>query len=180
MKNITSISIIVIVTIFLVFFGISQYGQKKKSGKNFYMTQVTKPSGVLIMGGDRDKIEPFKKDLENNDYIDRYWDHLHQSTAYEKEGKLELAIAELEKALTIIKNGLEAHWTLAELYEKNGKYDKSIKEYDWVIACQEEILKKFVVEKAKFAITQKEKLLQDLRASRARVEELKRKSETGD
>ena len=175
--TITHITIITVVTVFLVFFGISQYSQKKRIKNDVYMTQ----SGAMIFGGmakDKDKIESFKKDFEKDDVFNRFWNYLDLSVECEKKGDYTNAIIEREKALELAIKEMgkapqaQARDGLRELYEKVGMYDNAIKQYDWLIAYQGEALKYYVGKKSKFAITQQEKLLQDLKSSRARVEEL--------
>ncbi len=180
MKNITKLSIITGLVIFLVLFGVSQYKTLKVKAPPMYMTiYKSKGGAVMAMGGtgsDKEKIDAFKKSLEEND---EFSDCLESSYSYEKKGDYQNAVIEGEKALELAKTKGD-HWMvragLAELYEKVGKYDLAIKQYDWIIPYQEEALADALKTTYKLEIARREKLVNELKEAQKRVEELKASS----
>lgn len=181
MKNIAKISIIGGVVVFLLLFGVSQYKYIKVKASPIYTTIYKSNAGVMTMGGmasDKDKLDSFKKSLEQDK---EYSDHMYAAIQYEKSGDFENAIREREKAIEVTKY-LGDIWMaragLAKLYEKVGKYDLAIKQYDWIIPYQEEALVNTTKRGYKLAIEHRAKLVNDLKEGRKRVEELKAESAT--
>lgn len=181
MKKITKISIISGVVIFLLLFGVSQYKYIKVKTSPVYTTAYKSNAGVMLIGGmasDKNKLDSFKKSLEQDK---EYSDHIYAAIQYEKNGDFENAISEREKALENTKNYgdiWEARVGLAKLYEKIGKYDLAIKQYDWIIPYQEEALTDSAKKGYKLDVERRQKLVDELKEGRRRVEELKAKSET--
>lgn len=184
MKKITKISIISIITIFLILLGFSQYSQKVKKSPT-YTTMHATNKGAIIFGGlsqDRSKVESFKRDFEKNDYVNQYWDCLHKADNYADKGDYANAIVEEEKALKLVLVSRNAGdvWQvrtgLARLYEKTGKYDLAIEQYDWLIPYQEEAVNNSASKGYKSDVNRREKIVNDLKESRKRVEGLKAKS----
>lgn len=173
MKKITKTFIITGVVIFLVLFGISQYKTLKVTTSPIYTSVYKSKSGaVMTMGGmasDKEKIDLFKKDLEQDD---DFWEYLDKSDKYTKNGEYLNAIEELKKATSIYPGDHTPHTRLTNLYEKIGQYDLAIKEYDWVIRYQEEAMKDSAKRGYKLDTERRRKLVDELKAERKRVEEL--------
>lgn len=175
MKKTPKILIISSITIFLILFGISQYKNIGIKKSPTYATVHKSEAGVMLisgMGSDKNKLDSFKKSLEEDK---EYSDHIYASIQYEKNGDFEKAIIEREKALATTKN-LGDIWGarvgLATLYEKVGKYDLAIKQYDWIIPYQEEALANSAKKGYKLDVERRQKLVNDLKESRNRVNEL--------
>jgi tetratricopeptide (TPR) repeat protein len=175
MKNITKISIISGIVIFLLLFGVSQYKHIKIKTSPIYTTIYKSNAGVMTIGGmasDKDKLDSFKKSLEQDK---EYSDRIYAAIQYEKSGDFENAIREREKALEGTKyvgDIWEARVRLATLYEKVGKYDLALKQYDVIIPIQEEALASALKTTYKLEISRREKLVNDLKESRKRIEGL--------
>ena len=92
------------------------------------------------MPSDKEKIDSFKKDLEQNNDSNNFWECIDKSDSYTKKGEYSQAVQELKKATIIYPNNHMPHAFLAQLYEKTEQYDLSIKEYDWVIEYQTQAL----------------------------------------
>ena len=171
MKNITRVSIIGGVVIFLLLFGISQYKYIKIKASPVYMTMHKSDTGVMTIGGmasDKAKIDSFKKGLEE----DKCLNYLEASYSYKKQGDYQNAVIQAEKALELAKSRGD-HWMvrteLAELYEQIGKYDLALKQYDVIIPIQEEALASALKTTYKLEISRREKLVNDLKESRKRI-----------
>ena len=179
MKKISRISIISGMAIFLLLFGISQYKAVKVKTSSTYMTAYkSKDGSIMTMGGmasDKEKIDSFKKSMEEES---EYYDYLEASYSYEKKGDYQNAVTEGEKALEFAKARGD-HWmvraSLAKLYEKVGKYDLALKQYDWIIPYQEEALVDAQKTNNKLEIERREKIVNELKAGRKRVEGLRDK-----
>lgn len=178
MKNITKISIISGVVIFLLLFGVIQYKHIEVKKSPVYTTMYKSNAGVMIIGGmasNKDKLDSFKNSLEQDR---EYSDHIYAAIQYEKSGDFENAISEREKALESTKylgDIWEARAGLATLYEKVGKYDLAIKQYDWIIPYQEEALADSAKKGYKLDVERRQKLVDELKTGRRRVEELLKK-----
>lgn len=180
MKKTPKILITSSIAIFLILFGISQYKNIGIKKSPTYATVHKSEAGVMLISGmssDKDKLDSFKKSLEKDK---EYSDHIYVAIQYEKNGDFENAIIEREKALATTKN-LGDIWGarvgLAKLYEKVGKYDLAIKQYDWIIPYQEEALADSAKKGYKLDVERRQKLVDELRAGRKQVEGLKAKSD---
>jgi len=181
MKNIKKVSIITGVVIFLLLFGVSQYKYIKVRMSPVYTTVHKNDAGVMAISGmasDKGKLDSFKKSLDEDK---EYSGHIYAAIQYEKSGDFKNAIHEREKALEGTKylgDIWQARVGLATLYEKVGKYDLAIKQYEWIIPYQEEALAGSAKKGYKLDVERRQKLVNDLKEGRKRVEGLKAKSET--
>lgn len=177
MKKIIKISFISILTIFLILLGFSRYSQKKKViRESAHLSSVQTSSGAILLGGptsNKEKIESFKKDLEKDR---KYWDCIHAASRYEEQGDYQNAILQREKALGFaeIEGDIwQARAGLGRLYGKLGAYDRSLKEYDWLLAYQSRILKEELAKNNKIGIDYRTKILKELTEERKHIETLK-------
>src|SRR4030042_1509210 len=143
----TPIVVFLFILVFLLTFGISRYNINKRAEKK--STYVTS-TGNIIMGGmasDKEKIESFKKSVEEDSKFRKYWDLLHLSSKYEKEENYNTAIETRREALSYARTKgdvFQVIWGLIRLYEKTGQYELAIKEIDKVktVNDREDVLKK--------------------------------------
>lgn len=173
MKSIAKIFIISAIVVFLSLFGISQYKHINVKPSPIYTTIYKSNAGVMTMGGmasDKNKIDSFKKDLEDDEFLN----YLEASYNYEKKGDNQNAVIQGEKALEFAKSAGDV-WQvragLATLYEKIGKYDLALKQYAVIIPIQEDALADSANKGYKLDVQRRQKLVDELKASRRRCEE---------
>lgn len=138
MNNKTKFITFGIVFIFLMVWGYSRYSTQKVAPKQTYHTSYKTENSAMLIGGmakDREKIDTFKKGLEEENFR-AYWDNLHLASSYEKKGDIGNAILYTKKALEIAKSKgdtFQAKMGLARLYRENKQYELAIEEYEWCI-----------------------------------------------
>ncbi|MBU1808577.1 MAG: hypothetical protein KJ661_03335 [Candidatus Omnitrophica bacterium] len=181
MKKNTKLSIISGIAVFLVLFGVSQYKITKVKTPPTYMTAYKSKDGrIMTMGGmasDKEKIDYFKRDLEQDDESNRFWEHMDKYDRYTQKGEYSNAIEELKKASVIYPGDHMPHVFLAKLYEKTEQYEFAIKEYGWVIQYQEKAMAKSAQKGYKLDVERRQKLVNELKAGRKQAEELQSRVE---
>jgi tetratricopeptide (TPR) repeat protein len=131
------ISIPILFFIFLIVFGISQHSKINQSDKHTYQIMHETEDGVMVVGGslqDKSKTDNFKSGLDEGSFR-KYWDSLHLSAKYEKEGNYSKAIESRKNALPFAKTKgdvFQIIWGLARLYEKSGQYELAVRELNKV------------------------------------------------
>lgn len=137
MNKIFKIGIVCVIFCFLILWGHNKYLLTKRDANITYHTShKTKNSAMLIggMASDKDKVDIFRDGLEEKDFR-KYWDLLHEASAYSKEGNYGEAIRKNKEALNYAKSRgdiFQVYWGLARLYEKSGEYELALRILDKV------------------------------------------------
>jgi len=125
---------LILVVIISAFYVISVPVRNRKSKKTY-----TTSSGTMLIGGmasDKNKIEDFKKSLENDKAHRKFWDYIHMSSAEQEKKDYEKAIFYENKALEAARgkgDEFQARMGLARLYEQTKQYKLALEQYDWLL-----------------------------------------------
>jgi tetratricopeptide (TPR) repeat protein len=85
------------------------------------------------------------------------WAAEKEARELEKEGRLDEAIKKYKEAIELGKYDWPSHSRLADIYEKQGRYELAIEELDWLIEFQQK-MKKTNKELLRNRIVRKERL----------------------